>query len=177
MTLREAGTVREVPKVPEAPWSLSPQLAAALSGPSKAQQGREATASCYRGPELYNYHGRPSYFGKRLRHCQSFYSSKPKQDGKSPAQDAASGGRGEVNSLHPCCLHPVLPQGQGGSWWVWLHRRGFKGCGGACHWGKIWGHRGHRVSARHGMGLGVRSRPRLLAGSEAACSDPFLHPP
>lgn len=177
MTPREAGAAREVPEVPEAPRSPSPRPAAALWGPGAARQGREATASRYRGPELCNYHGRPSYFGKRLRRCQSFYSSKPKQDGKSPAQDAASGGSGEVNPLPPhcphrggvggrCllppCLHPASLQHQGGSGGLWLHQEGVSkergGNGG--RFGVI------QAAARHGMGLGWGggSAPSSAAG-------------
>lgn len=92
-------------------------------------------STCYRGPELYNYHGRQSYFGKRLCCCQSFYSSKAKQDGKIPAQDAASGGRGELNLLSACTgaaaapahsqhhLHP-------GRAWGWPALEGSKEVGG-----------------------------------------------
>lgn len=155
---REGGTAGEVPKVPEARRGPRP---GGSSGP-RSRPGWEVSAR-YRGPELYNYHGRLSYFGKRLCCCQSFYSSKPKQDGKSPAQDAASGGRGEFNLLaactgaagSPCCTrhHP--------------HRDGAGdlGCPGGFagrFGGKIWGHGGHRVSARHGMGLG--SAPCSAAG-------------
>lgn len=169
-----ASAAREVPEVPEAPRSPSPQLAAALSGPSPGWQGREATTNRYWGPELYNYHGRLSYFGKWLCCSQSFYSSKPKQDGKSPAQDAASGRRREVNPLPPRCPHPGAactqhcPRVKAGP--------GGFGCtgGGFQRWGSgIWGWRGQRVAARHGM-LGGQPHPRLLGGSEATCWDAFL---
>lgn len=119
--------------------------------------------SSYWGPELYNYHGRLSYFRKRLRCCQSFYSSKPKQDGKSPAQDAASSRRGEVNSLPPRCPHPggcLLPPactqhcprikaGPGG---FGCTQGGFKG---RFQWGKIWGHEATGCLLGMGQGWGV----------------------
>lgn len=128
---REGGTAGEVPKVPEARRGPRP---GGSSGP-RSRPSWEVSAR-YRGPELYNYHGRLSYFGKRLCCCQSFYSSKPKQDGKSPAQDAASGGRGEFNLLaactgaagSPCCTrHHPHRDGAGGLGLPWRGRRRVRG--------------------------------------------------
>lgn len=105
VTPREAGAAQEVPEVLESPCFPSPWLAAALSGPSTAQPGGEATAIRYWGPELCNYHERLSYFWEATTLLPKLLSSKPKQDGKSPSQDAASAGRGEVNPLPPGCLY------------------------------------------------------------------------
>lgn len=127
------------PRHPGVPWPSS------SSNPRSWPSWEVSTH--YRGPELYNYHGRLSYFGKRLCCCQSFYSSKPKQDGKSPAQDAASGRHGELNLLTACTRrHPPPRQGLE----LGLPRRVQRRVG-----GKIWGHRDHSGPARHGMGLGV----------------------
>lgn len=179
VTPREAGAAQEVPEVLESPCFPSPWLAAALSGPSTAQPGGEATAICYWGPELCNYHERLSYFWEATTLLPKLLSSKPKQDGKSPSQDAASAGRGEVNPLPPGCLYqgaacapPPAPRSVPvPSALVALV--GFQSGG---QWGKIWGHRGHRVSGRHWTGLGGHPPPQLLAGSEATYSDAFLHP-
>lgn len=177
VTPREAGAAREVPKVHESPCFPSPWLAAALSGPSTARPGGEATAIRYWGPELCNYHGRLSYFGEAAMLLPELLSSKPKQDGKSPSQDAASAGRGEVNPLPPGCLHP------GAACAPHLHpsAKCFGCTGGVSKSGGSGGRFGVTEAtgclAQHGTGLGGHPPPQLLAGSEAAYSDAFLHPP
>lgn len=168
------------PKVPKAPQSPSPWLAATLEGPSTAWTGRKATTIHYQGPELYNYHWRLSYFEKPLCCCQSCYSSKPKQDGKNPAQDAASGW-GKVNPLRPCCpqqgvactpsLQPASPQHQGGPCGFACTRAPSKGRFSRGRFGVI-----EVAECLPDMGWGWGSVLSSAAGSsDATCLNAFLH--